>query len=68
MMEVRAGSGEQGLGIEQIAKTIQRMQSATEISAASARQGAAAAEDLNAQSSALAAVVESLSTLVYGAR
>ena len=66
--EVSVGSAEQKLGIGQISKSLNRMESITQRSAASAEQSAAAAQELTAQSSALLAVLDRLSEMVVGAK
>jgi methyl-accepting chemotaxis protein len=62
------GRAEQKLGIGQISKSLNRMESITQRSAASAEQSAAAAQELTAQSSALLAVLDRLSEMVVGAK
>jgi len=62
--EVDASSTEQAQGIEQISKTVAEMDQVTQKTAANAEQGAAASEQLNAQSKSLMVVVERLRTMV----
>ncbi len=62
--EVHLGSQEQARGIEQIGKAIARMEQATQTTAASAEQSAAAAGDLTAQSQTLQDLVENLIGMV----
>jgi len=62
--EVSLGSQEQSRGIEQVAKAITQMQQVTHSSAAGAEQGAAAAEELTAQSASLKTVVDRLAQMV----
>jgi methyl-accepting chemotaxis protein/methyl-accepting chemotaxis protein-1 (serine sensor receptor) len=65
--EVHLGSREQSQGIEQIGKAIVQMEQVTQGTAASAEEGASAAEELNAQSETLKGIVSRLSALVEGA-
>ena len=51
--EIGLSSQEQGKGIDQISRSIGRMEQGTQKNAANAEEGAAAAEQLNAQSDAL---------------
>ena len=62
--EVHLGSQEQARGIEQIGKAIARMEQATQTTAASAEQSAAAARELTAQSETLQDLVENLIGMV----
>jgi len=64
--EVSLSSVEQTRGIEQVAKAITQMEQVTQNSAASAEEGASAAEELTAQSEAMKDVVERLSAMVGG--
>jgi methyl-accepting chemotaxis protein len=64
--EVNQGSQEQTRGIEQVAKTVVQMQQVTHANAASAEQGASAAEELSAQSANLKEIVERLAAMVGG--
>jgi len=64
--EVDAGSQEQSRGVAQIAKAIQQMQQVTQTNAASAEQGAAAAQELNSHSETLTAIVTRLGALLRG--
>ena len=61
--EVSLGSEEQTRGIEQVAKAIGQMEQVTQRSAASAEEGAAAAEELNAQSATMRELVSNLAAL-----
>jgi methyl-accepting chemotaxis protein/methyl-accepting chemotaxis protein-1 (serine sensor receptor) len=61
--EVSLGSEEQTRGIEQVAKALTQMEQVTQRSAASAEEGAAAAEHLNAQSAAMREMVKRLASL-----
>ncbi len=61
--EVSLGSQEQARGLEQVSKAIAQMEQVTQKNAASAEQGAAAAEQLNAQSVGLQEVMERLTAL-----
>jgi methyl-accepting chemotaxis protein len=65
--QLDASSKEQVLGIEQISEAVARMDKVTQHNATNAAEGAAASEDLNAQSRALTEVVRQLQALV-GAR
>src|SRR5262249_53242653 len=65
--EVNLGSAEQARGIEQVARAVAQMEKLTQNSAASAEEGAAAAQDLNSQSAALEAIIRELTALVGGA-
>jgi methyl-accepting chemotaxis protein/methyl-accepting chemotaxis protein-1 (serine sensor receptor) len=65
--EMALGSQEQTEGVAQISKAILQMQGVTQASAASAEQGAAAAEQLTAQASAMKEVVGRLTALVGSA-
>jgi len=62
--EVHLGSQEQARGLEQVSKAIAQMEQLTQKTAASAEQGAAAGEELNAQSETLREVVSRLTALV----
>jgi methyl-accepting chemotaxis protein len=62
--DVSSSSNEQSLGIEQVSKAILEMQQVTQRVAASAEEGAAASEELSAQSAALKHVAERLSIMV----
>ncbi len=66
--EINLGSIEQARGIEQISGAITRMEQVTQSSAAGAEEGAAAAQQLNAQAEGLKEMVVRLSTLVDGSR
>lgn len=66
--EVNSGSREQSRGISEIAKAIQQMEHVMHSGAASAEQGAAAAQELNTHSESLAGIVDRLNILVHGAR
>jgi len=61
--EVNLGSVEQARGIEQIGKAIGQMQQVTQQTAANAEEGAAAAVQLDAQSTALQDIMERLTAL-----
>ncbi|HTS62953.1 MAG TPA: methyl-accepting chemotaxis protein [Candidatus Acidoferrales bacterium] len=62
--EVSLGSREQVRGIDQIAKAMAQMDQVTQQTAANAEQGAAAAEELSAQSATLDGIVRELTALV----
>jgi methyl-accepting chemotaxis protein len=64
---VNLGSQEQARGIDHIAKAITQMDKVTQSTAASAEEGAAAAEELNAQSAMLKDIVQQLAAMVGGA-
>ena len=65
--EVRAASGEQARGIQQISQALTQMEQVTQRSAASAKQSAVAGQQLSSQSAALKATVTQLSAMVEGA-
>jgi methyl-accepting chemotaxis protein len=62
--EVNAGSQAQTRGVEQVAQAVAQMEQLTQSSAASAEEGAAAAEELTAQSQAMKSVVDRLASMV----
>jgi methyl-accepting chemotaxis protein/methyl-accepting chemotaxis protein-1 (serine sensor receptor) len=62
--EISVGSQEQTRGIEQIGSAITQMDQVTQTAAASAEEGASAAEELTAQSEALKSVVVQLTRMV----
>jgi methyl-accepting chemotaxis protein/methyl-accepting chemotaxis protein-1 (serine sensor receptor) len=62
--EIHLGSKEQGHGFDQISKAINQMEQRTQKSAANAEEGAAAAEELTAQSKTLRDVTLRLGQLV----
>jgi methyl-accepting chemotaxis protein/methyl-accepting chemotaxis protein-1 (serine sensor receptor) len=66
MVQVNSGSQEQARGIEQIGKAITQMQQVTQTTAASAQEGAAAAEELDTQAAAMKDIVERLRAMVSG--
>ena len=66
--EVTMASQEQAQGIEQVAKAITQMESVTQRAAANAEDGAAASDELTAQSHALKQVVTTLTELVGGSK
>ena len=61
---VNQASGEQAKGIEQIGTAVTQMEQVTQTAAASAEEGAAAAEELTAQSAALRNLIEQLTAMV----
>jgi methyl-accepting chemotaxis protein len=61
---IKLSSQEQNRGVEQIAQAIGQVEHVTEATVASARQNAAAGEQLAAQSAALQEIVERLAALV----
>jgi methyl-accepting chemotaxis protein/methyl-accepting chemotaxis protein-1 (serine sensor receptor) len=65
--EVTQGSEEQALGLDQITKAITQMDQVTQSCAGNAEQGAAAAEELNAQAESQGAVVTRLNQLITAA-
>jgi methyl-accepting chemotaxis protein/methyl-accepting chemotaxis protein-1 (serine sensor receptor) len=67
MEEVSVGSKEQLNGVEQVSTALLRMQSAVQTTASGAEEGAAAAEELNAQSEVMRESVGRLSAMI-GAR
>ncbi|HEX3880297.1 MAG TPA: methyl-accepting chemotaxis protein [Bryobacteraceae bacterium] len=64
--DVNLGSQEQARGIEQVATAIVQMEHITQITAASAEESAAAAEELSAQSQMLKGIVGRLTAVVDG--
>ncbi|MBI4909197.1 MAG: hypothetical protein HY820_36595 [Acidobacteria bacterium] len=64
--EVSLGSQQQARGIEQIGKSISRMDQVTQTTAANAEESASAAEELNAQSETLHGIVVRLTAMVGG--
>jgi len=64
--EVSLGSQDQMRGIEAVAKAVTRMEQVTQNSAASAEQGASAAEQLTAQSEGMKDVLDRLVEMVGG--
>jgi methyl-accepting chemotaxis protein/methyl-accepting chemotaxis protein-1 (serine sensor receptor) len=62
--EVRVGSREQTVGFEEVGKALVQMRQVTQATAASAEQGAAAAEKLTAQSESLKTVSGNLALMV----
>jgi methyl-accepting chemotaxis protein/methyl-accepting chemotaxis protein-1 (serine sensor receptor) len=64
--QVTSGGEEQVRGIEQIGRTITQLGNITQTTAANAEEGAAAAEELNAQSAVLKDIVEQLTAFSGG--
>ncbi len=64
--EIRQSSQEQGHGIDQIGRAINKMEQVTQKSAANAEESAAAAEELNAQSDGLRELASELGHMVGG--
>ncbi len=62
--EVNQGSLEQARGLDQMARVLAKMEQTTQTTAASAEEGASAAEQLNAQSETLREIVERLSAVI----
>jgi methyl-accepting chemotaxis protein len=62
--QIQAASGEQSRGVEQISRAIVNTQSLTQSTAASAEQGAASSQQLNAQTATLREVARTLETMV----
>ena len=62
--QMNAGSARQSQGIQQIARSIARMEQVTQQTAAHAEEGAASAEELSAQSAALRDIMGQLIELV----
>ncbi|HTR36509.1 MAG TPA: methyl-accepting chemotaxis protein [Bryobacteraceae bacterium] len=62
--EVNQGSLEQAHGLDQMARVLARMEQTTQTTAASAEEGASAAEELNAQSETLREIVERLTAVI----
>ena len=65
--EVNLGSQEQARGLEQIGKAILQMEEVTQMTAASAEEGASAASELHAQSESLKQIVDRLAAMVGAA-
>jgi methyl-accepting chemotaxis protein len=65
---VKASSGEQARGVDEIAKAIMQVEKVTQTQAASAEETASAAEELNSQAAALRRVTGRLEELVGAAR
>lgn len=65
--EISAGSEQEARGIDQIAKTLTQMETVTQQTAANAQQGAAAVEELKAQSAALDEMMRQLTELAGAA-
>jgi methyl-accepting chemotaxis protein len=68
MGELRSSLDQQQSGIKQINSGVMQINDVTQANAASAEEAASAAEELSAQSEALVEVVESLSSLINGAK
>lgn len=64
--QISASGKEQARGVEQINHSLNRVGQVTQDTAASAEEGAAAAEELTSQSRTLQSIVEKLSALVGG--
>ncbi len=64
--EVNLGSQEQTRGIEQVTKAINQIEQVTLKNAASAEEGASAAEELTAQSATLKDIVQGLTAMIAG--
>ena len=62
--QVSAASRSQSQGIEEVSRSLLQIEHVTQNSAANAEEGAAAAEELNAQSASLLYVAEQLGSLV----
>jgi hypothetical protein len=65
--QINHGSLEQARGIHQISTAIGKMEQVTQSTAAGAEQGAAAAEQLNAQTETMKQTIQQLRTMVEGA-
>jgi methyl-accepting chemotaxis protein len=65
--QVSAGSSQQAQGTDQISRSISQMEQVTQQTAANAEQGAAAAEEMTAQSGALKEIMARLTELVGAA-
>jgi len=62
--EIRRGSEEQAMGIEQVSQALAHMQSVTQGTAGTAEESATAAEELSAQSESLMATVGKLASML----
>ncbi len=62
--EVSHGSQEQSAGIGQIGRALSQMENVTQTTAASAEEGAAAAEELNAQSESMKELTSRLNEMI----
>lgn len=67
MDQMSTGGSEQARGTEQISRAITQMEQVTQTTAANAEEGAAAAEELNAQSVTLREIMERLTEMVGAA-
>jgi hypothetical protein len=65
---VREASEQQTMGIEQVAQAIVQMEKVTQTTAATAEEGAAASEELNAQAESSMEVVRRLGQMIGGAQ
>jgi methyl-accepting chemotaxis protein len=66
--QITSQGAEESVRIEQIGKAMSQIEQVTQSSAAGAEQGAAAAEQLHAQSASLTDVVNRMRTMVHGGR
>lgn len=64
--EIATASGEQSQGIQQVNLAVSQMDKVTQTNAASAEEGASAAEELKAQATALQHSIQQLNELVIG--
>ncbi len=64
--EVRKGSEEQAIGLEQVSKSILQMEQVTQSTAATAEESASASEELTSQSIAMKEIVGRLTAMVEG--
>ena len=64
--EINVGSIEQARGVDQMSRSITQIEQVTQNSAANAEEGAAAAEQLSAQSRTMQDVVERLASMIGG--
>ena len=64
--EINHGSAEQARGIDQIARAVTQMEFVTQSSAANAEEGAAAAQELDAQARTMHGIVVRLTAMVNG--
>jgi methyl-accepting chemotaxis protein len=64
--QISLGSAEQSSGVDEMTRSIERMEQMTHSNAANAEESAAAAEELSAQSQAMKTVVEGLRRMLEG--
>jgi methyl-accepting chemotaxis protein len=65
---VSSASRQQAQGIDQVTHTLSQMEQITQTTAATAEEGAAASEELNAQATTAMSAVHRLERMVHGGR